>query len=132
MRPNALPLPSLSFLAIPNIPNYRLGPREGSPCDTLGITALGEPPPEGYGHRVYPNPVRDAFTLELDEGLQHAEAWFVTVKDISGRLVYRGRLPAYAYIHRVETQDWMTGVYLYTVAEQSGRVVATGKVVKVE
>jgi hypothetical protein len=35
-----LPLPNLNSGSIPNIPNFRLGPLDGSPCDTLGLDNL--------------------------------------------------------------------------------------------
>jgi len=34
---HSLRLPTLNSFSIPNNPNYRLGPIDGSPCDTLGI-----------------------------------------------------------------------------------------------
>jgi PKD domain/Secretion system C-terminal sorting domain len=34
---HSLGLPNLNDLSIPNFPNYRLGPLDGSPCDTLGL-----------------------------------------------------------------------------------------------
>ena len=30
-------LPTLNNTTLPNFPNYRLGPLDGSPCDTLGL-----------------------------------------------------------------------------------------------
>ncbi|MCB9332534.1 MAG: PKD domain-containing protein [Lewinellaceae bacterium] len=33
-------LPTLNSLSMPNFPNYRLGPLDGSPCDTLGLDNL--------------------------------------------------------------------------------------------
>jgi hypothetical protein len=30
-------LPTINFYSLPNFPNYRLGPLDGSPCDTLGL-----------------------------------------------------------------------------------------------
>lgn len=34
---HSLGLPNLNDKSIPNFPNYRLGPLDGSPCDTLGL-----------------------------------------------------------------------------------------------
>ena len=34
---HSLTLPNLNDKSIPNFPNYRLGPLDGSPCDTLGL-----------------------------------------------------------------------------------------------
>jgi hypothetical protein len=37
LRQHGISLPSLSDQTLPNHPNYRLGPQDGSPCDTLGL-----------------------------------------------------------------------------------------------
>lgn len=36
-RHQGLKLPTVNQASIPNFPNYRLGPLDGSPCDTLGL-----------------------------------------------------------------------------------------------
>lgn len=40
MIQNKIALPIQNFNSIPNVPNYRLGPEDGSPCDTLGINNI--------------------------------------------------------------------------------------------
>ncbi len=37
MEQHGTQLPTLNLFSIPNFPNYRLGPLDGSPCDTLGL-----------------------------------------------------------------------------------------------
>jgi PKD repeat protein len=37
VRQHSVRLPTLNSFSIPNNPNYRLGPMDGSPCDTLSI-----------------------------------------------------------------------------------------------
>ena len=37
MRQNSIQLPCKNFNSLPNFPNYRTGPLDGSPCDTLGL-----------------------------------------------------------------------------------------------
>lgn len=37
VKQHSVRLPTLNSFSIPNNPNYRLGPVDGSPCDTLGI-----------------------------------------------------------------------------------------------
>ncbi|HMX40726.1 MAG TPA: PKD domain-containing protein, partial [Saprospiraceae bacterium] len=36
-RQQGIELPTVNQSSIPNFPNYRLGPLDGSPCDTLGL-----------------------------------------------------------------------------------------------
>ena len=40
VKQHSVRLPTLNSFSIPNNPNYRLGPIDGSPCDTLGIDNL--------------------------------------------------------------------------------------------
>ncbi|MEZ5031370.1 MAG: T9SS type A sorting domain-containing protein [Saprospiraceae bacterium] len=131
-RPNAIPLPYLSFLALPNIPNYRLGAWKDSPCDTLGLSEVTSEIPSSFGHRIYPNPVQDGFTLELDEGLQHAFAWQLEVVDLAGRMVYQGSIPPYAFLHRVQTGSWSSGMYYAVLRDETGTILAVDKLVKME
>ena len=130
VRPNALELPYWSYHAMPNIPNYRLGAWAGSPCDTLGLSPTDIPLSPTLAHRVYPNPVSNAFMLELDEGLQHSQPWTLIIMDATGREVTRRVIPPYAYLHLVETDTWPSGLYPYILQDETSRVLATGKLVK--
>jgi PKD repeat protein len=40
VRQHGLQLPRYNYRSMPHFPNYRLGPLDGSPCDTLGINNL--------------------------------------------------------------------------------------------
>ena len=40
IQQHGIELPTHNSFSIPNLPNYRLGPIDGSPCDTLGIDNL--------------------------------------------------------------------------------------------
>lgn len=91
---------------------------------------------EGLSHsnvlRVYPNPIRDGFTLELDEGLQHSEPLYLEMTDVAGRGVAIEVIPSYAFLHRVETITWSTGLYFYLLKDEDGRILGSGKLVKVQ
>ncbi len=47
VRQHSVFLPTLNEKSLPNFPNYRLGPLDGSPCDTLG---LDNHPLAGFAH----------------------------------------------------------------------------------
>ncbi|WP_367390381.1 PKD domain-containing protein [Lewinella sp. LCG006] len=51
VQQHAIPLPNANAFTLANHPNYRLGPIDGSPCDTLGIDNL----PRAY-YRIDRNP----------------------------------------------------------------------------
>lgn len=62
MYTNGRTLPKL--FGLPNMPNYNLGPFEGSECDTL-VAVNNLPPPKGI--KLYPNPTSDHIYLEWAE-----------------------------------------------------------------
>ncbi|MEM1323522.1 MAG: PKD domain-containing protein [Bacteroidota bacterium] len=39
VRQHHIQLPAFNAFTLPNLPNYRLGPEQGSPCDTLGLSS---------------------------------------------------------------------------------------------
>ena len=60
VRQHAIKLPAWTFRTIPNVPHYRLGPLDGSPCDTLG---LNNHPLAGFRHAIdSSNSLRVIFT----------------------------------------------------------------------
>ena len=101
---------------LPYHPNYRLGPVDGSGCDTLGIdnvvVSVAPPAPFGYaqgaGVRVYPNPTAGTITIAK------AGSRVFQLYDIQGRLLLSqdikseketlnlANLPEGLYIWRVE------------------------------
>lgn len=55
-------IPNLGFISeSPNCANYRLGPVDGSVCDSLGINAINQVIKSKYV--IYPNPAHDYVTL---------------------------------------------------------------------
>ncbi|GIV30656.1 MAG: hypothetical protein KatS3mg029_0007 [Saprospiraceae bacterium] len=60
VRQHAIKLPAWTYRTIPNVPHYRLGPLDGSPCDTLG---LNNHPLAGFRHAIdSSNSLRVIFT----------------------------------------------------------------------
>ena len=60
VRQHSVKFPASSFRTIPNVPHYRLGPLDGSPCDTLG---LDNHPLAGFRHAIdSSNSLRVIFT----------------------------------------------------------------------
>lgn len=129
VEPSGLPTPFLTR-PLPNIPNYRLKGMAGSPCDTLGLSGIGAVEVGELKHRIFPNPISDGFTLELDEGLSHPLSWLMTVYDPLGRIQYEGVIPAFAYLHRVESASWPAGMYHYTLRNEQQHIIGSGRVIK--
>ncbi|MBK7344475.1 MAG: hypothetical protein IPJ06_16100 [Saprospiraceae bacterium] len=47
-------------------------------------------------------------------------------------MVYQGSIPAYAFLHRVETSSWSAGMYYYTLRNELGKTMVVDKLVKME
>ncbi len=108
MEQHGIELPRYFVNSLPNHPNYHLGPIDGTVCDSLGIN-------EGTGERAmqvalsaYPNPSTGAFMLGY---AAQASAGALEVRDVSGKLVLRERIPAWSQVHRVELPHEAEGLY---------------------
>ncbi|TAK41131.1 MAG: T9SS type A sorting domain-containing protein [Saprospiraceae bacterium] len=83
-------LPTYNAFSLPNFPNYRLGPLDGSPCDTLGIDVAAEKEMPGRTDiKVYPNPASTTLTVALPQEVLDAE---LMVVDCLGKVVYQGKV----------------------------------------
>jgi len=93
--------------SLPNHPNYHLGPVDGSVCDSLGINA--GLPEHGAPLKVSvdPNPNQGTFTLTYPVVDVAGE---LEIRDLSGRLILRERIPAWSQVHRVELRG-AAGLY---------------------
>ena len=108
MAQHAIALPHYYVNSLPNHPNYHLGPVDGSVCDSLGINVgLAESALQA-AVQAYPNPSTGAFVLSYPEQPKAGE---LEVRDVSGRLVLRERIPAWSQVHRVELQGEAAGLY---------------------
>ena len=105
-----------SYWGLPNNPNYRIGPLDGSPCDTLGINALQEIKPNKRPKAfTYPNPAHETVWLSIgDKAYKNsANPPVVTLYNVSGKKVFEtkvqqlpvqlniGKLPAGIYSGRL-------------------------------
>lgn len=78
VRQHSIKFPASSYRTIPNVPHYRLGPLDGSPCDTLG---LDNHPLAGFRYEVDTmNPLRVTFT---DNSFYEPTAWLWDFGDAS-------------------------------------------------
>ncbi len=108
MEQHGIALPHYYVNSLPNHPNYHLGPVDGSVCDSLGINVgLAESALQA-AVQAYPNPSTGAFVLSYPEQPNAGE---LEVRDVSGRLVLRERIPAWSQVHRVELQGEAAGLY---------------------
>ncbi|MFN8152833.1 MAG: T9SS type A sorting domain-containing protein [Bacteroidia bacterium] len=98
--------------AVPNHPNYNLGPVVGSVCDTLGV---GLPEMQHDFHfGISPNPVADG-PVKIIYLLPENKSGVFEVYDITGQLVYKMNLPPWSTLQYVDLPSLSEGVYTAVV-----------------
>ncbi|MBL7914551.1 MAG: T9SS type A sorting domain-containing protein [Bacteroidia bacterium] len=98
--------------AVPNHPNYNLGPVVGSVCDTLGVGIEEQQHDFHYG--ISPNPVADG-PVKIIYLLPENKTGIFELYDITGQLVYKMNLPLWSTLQYVELPPLSEGVYTSVV-----------------
>ena len=125
-----IPLPTPNAFSLPNFPNYRLGPLEGSPCDTLTLTSTTPIPEQDFDFQVYPNPAYDFIYLSSEwDSRVGSRALHWRLIDALGRVVKRVRVNYGSIREKVDVSDLQPGVYFWEVLSIKG-VLGSGKLVK--
>ena len=122
-------LASFNSFSIPNFPNYRLGPIDGSLCDTLGIDLvnnLSHQPVFDFDFSLHPNPGSDQFTCTYNPLLRQA---VIEVYDAVGRLQLS--VPARASSTVVYTKALPAGFYTVNLVSE-GKPLAKTRWVKTQ
>jgi len=125
-------LPTLTGFLIPNMPNYRLGPLAGSPCDSLTVSAA-EPQPHWYepaGLDVYPNPATEEVNFEQLSAYAGLGG-HLTLSDVAGRVVASADFQPGEPVLHLDVRGLASGMYVWSYVRADGRR-ATGKIVKSE
>ncbi len=109
------------FIALPNNPNYNLGPKIGSPCEK----ALGsEEIVEQDKILVYPNPTNGQLNINIS-------LFFSTlyIKDITGREIKKIATSPYHSEYQIDTYDMENGIYFIHGISEDGAKVAVQRFV---
>ncbi|MBP7273739.1 MAG: T9SS type A sorting domain-containing protein [Saprospiraceae bacterium] len=122
-------LPTYNAFSVPNFANYRLGPLDGSPCDTLGID---NPPPASVSEeqdevptvRLYPNPASQLVFVQYADP-QHDTK--LLLYNALGELVLER--PLAPLLSNIDIQRLASGIYFYSIV-QHGKTLAVGKIIK--
>jgi hypothetical protein len=118
MEQHGITLPRYFDNSLPNHPNYHLGPIDGTVCDSLGINEGIAEEAVQLSVRAYPNPSNGAFTLSYPAQPTAGE---LDVRDLSGRLVLRERIPQWSTMHQVSLQGEAAGMYQCSLTWASQR-----------
>lgn len=70
---------------------------------------------------LLPNPARGQVRLELDDNLQHNETLQVRLVHMSGKEMYAGHIPPFAYLHTISLEDMGSGVYMVEIWDEAGK-----------
>ena len=118
---------SYNSTSIPNIPNFRLGPIDGSLCDTLGIDNIivssENEKPKNAHIRIFPNPTNDILNVEYID-FQNKK---IIVTDILGRT--QKILPLQSETTNINLSNFSNGIYYLSIYENNRLVGSTKFVV---
>lgn len=127
---HGITLPTYNASSLPNFPNYRLGPLEGSPCDTLTVTSTLATPTRQLQLEVYPNPSTDFLYLRLSRQntvLKAPLSW--RLLSALGQEVKQLSFTNKVQEQRIEILDLSNGIYFWELRSLGG-VMDSGKLVK--
>jgi len=120
-------LPTPNYGSMPYFPNFRLGPVDGSVCDSLGLSRVLEVE-QGGAYKVYPNPVTEALTVRLPALLPgHALRFALT--DALGRAVRERMLTDFET--EVDVAGLPKGMYFWRVSAGE-EALQTGKIIVIQ
>lgn len=120
---HAIHLPTYNNSSLPNFPNYRLGALEGSPCDTLLTTSIGETTTDEMEISFFPNPAADFINIDL-QSAGFSEA-VLSVYDLYGQVLWKQII--LNGNNQVDLGTLHSGLYFFEVVLQD-RVVAIEKI----
>ncbi len=113
-----------TYYGLPNNPDYFLGPKIGSPCDT--ITAISEASEIPVISNIYPNPGIGPVTINYF--LSNGKQGKLQIYNALGELVYEQQLARYTYMQTLDLSKLPQGMYLFKL--QSGNYVTFKKWIK--
>jgi hypothetical protein len=119
VQQHAVSLGVWHFRAVPNHPNYNLGPVVGSVCDTLsvGLTEVTH----DFHFSIMPNPVSDGW-VKLTYLLPQYKAGVLEVYDLTGQQVYSQQLPPWSTLQYVQLPELSNGLYTCVIRSGNERV----------
>ena len=106
--------------AVPNHPNYNLGPVIGSICDSLGVGISEIQHDFHFG--ITPNPVSNE-TVKMIYLLPQNQGGELTIFNITGQVVYRQHLPPWSTLQYMDVSHLGGGVYSCVIRSGANQVV---------
>ncbi len=120
-EPRGLSLPVLNIGSLPTFPNFRLGPVEGSACDSIiSVSAQPHSPAELLKAKLFPNPADGSLQLQLSEAA--GEPLTFTLYDQLGRPVLQHSLAPGSRQAQFNTASLSQGVYIASLKRENQAV----------
>lgn len=129
VRPNDILLPKYNLESLSYSPFYRLGPNDGSPCDTLGLDnqASGNiTPPKSLPDIILaPNPFGHSFTVFIPEG---KDSFRFSLFNLMGQQIIT--TPVLTKTETFVLENQPAGIYWAILFDSLGNVILTTAMVK--
>ena len=127
LQQHAIFLDMFNFRAVPNHPNYHLGPVIGSICDSLSV-GQEEYYSQIQNFQISPNPLKDG-PLQIMYLLPQNLPGLFEVYDLNGKIIYQQKLPPWSSMQSININKLSAG--LYSCVIRAGRSVAVKKLFKI-
>lgn len=111
-----------TYYGLPNNPDYFLGPKIGSGCDTL--TAINDKAQQVVISNLFPNPNNGNFTVNYF--LLNGKNGVLEIFNTEGQQVYKHNLPRYTYMQNINLKNLHSGIYALRI--QCGNKSITKKI----
>ncbi len=128
---HSIHLNTFNSSSIPNFPNFRLGPIDGTICDSLGInviTSNSDIQKEHVEIAVWPNPAQDYFNYKLNNQ-EYSGTYHLRLYNTSGILFKEWEFKGKQGFGHYSIEDIQAGVYLLTLTTADERALKTVKLI---
>jgi hypothetical protein len=98
-----------TFISPSNFANFRLGPIDGSGCDTLGINSVEALEKPKADISVYPNPAKDVLNIRLLNTIPKKPN--VYIFNSLGALIYQGQFENVIHVLKLSDLNLSKGLY---------------------
>ena len=119
-------LPTRNAFTMPHYPNYRLGPLEGSPCDTLSTLVDIAVRPENY-FTVSPNPARSEVRITLGIQLSDWSELHFELGRVDGTVISQFDVPNTSFTEDLSIVT--NGIYFLRLLDHRRRLIQVEKLV---
>lgn len=108
----------LHLRAVPNHPNYNLGPVVGSLCDTLSVGIEEQEYDFHFG--ISPNPTESGI-VKFVYLLPQNKSGDLSVYSITGQLIYKQHLPPWSSLQLIDLSNMPSGIYTCVLTSETHR-----------